>query len=1465
MGMNVLKLFNLCADNEFVAAFAGSEVSSLEQKDGGRSIVATIVCDRYIDQNTIKNAQLVIKERYLVEKLKLICVFKPEHLDEFSAQDLVYELKSSVPTVNGSFIGSKWVIDRKNAKINVSLAMNCIDLLECLDFNSLYSRLLFERFGVSMQIELFVDHELEKITSVRIEAPAPKPAPAAPKQEPKPVPPPAAKASDPSAKYRKKAAAPFDFYGLPSEITPVDVIYGKNLKYPVCRMSELSDEYSNVTVWGKVFGFEYRETKAGDKFFVKFCLTDYTSSCAVKLFLDKKNEDVLERIQNGCWLIVQGIFDHDQYDHQYAIKARYIVLGLHKERGDNSEEKRVELHMHTNMSRMDALAPVEDIVNRAAAWGHKAIAITDHGVVQSFPGAMNAKEALAKKGQEIKILYGTEAYFVNDMSDIVYGKCDASFDEEFIVFDLETTGLDSGTQRITEIGAVRVKNGKVVDEFSSFVNPGIPIPDEVVIKTGINDSMVKDAPGEEQAVPAFLEFCGKNTLLIAHNARFDIGFLNAACKRLSIDFENPYLDTLALSRQVFPELKSHKLEKVVKHLDLPEFTAHRACSDAAALAAVFAKELEILKNTKKIAKISEINFAFSAKDNKQLPRHHMIIIAKNMVGLKNLYKLVSYAHTKYFYRNPRTLKSVLNEHREGLIIGSACEAGELYRAILNGSRWSELLEIASYYDYLEIQPLCNNAFLVRKGEVASEEVIKEHNKTIYKIGKTLGKPVVATCDAHYIDPQDDVYRRVLLNAEGFDDANCEHKLYFRTTEEMLAEFDYLGEKAAREVVIENPNLIADMVEDIRPIPKGNYPPRIEGSDDDLRNITRSKAREIYGDPLPEYVHERLEKELDSIIKNGYSIMYIIAQKLVADSVAHGYQVGSRGSVGSSFVATMAGISEVNPLAPHYVCPNCKNSEFFIGDEVVGSGFDLPPKNCPKCGTAYKSDGHDIPFETFLGFNGDKQPDIDLNFSNEYQSNSHRYTENLFGTENVFKAGTIGTVADKTAFRYAMKYAEDNQLSLSNAEITRLTQGCIGVKSTTGQHPGGMVVVPNDYEVYDFCPVQHPANKVDSGIYTTHFDFHSIHDTILKLDELGHVSPTICKYLEEFTGISVLDVPMSDPKVMSLFTSTEALGVTPEDIDSETGTFSMPELGTAFVRQMLVDTQPKKFIDLIQIAGLSHGTDVYLGNAQDLIKSGQCTISEVIGTRDDIMVYLIKKGVDKSHAFKIMEIVRKGKAKKELTDEYVQEMREHNVPEWYIDSCFKIKYMFPKAHAAAYMIAALRMGWFKVYYPVEYYAAYFTARYDNFDYDAAIGGIAEAKRILKEIAAKGKDASQTEEGASAMIQIQIECLARGIKFLCTDIYKSHATKFLPEDGGLRVPFVALKGVGDSAAKALMEAAKQGEFISVEDVAQRSGVSRAVIDNLKNAGAFSSLPDTSQIDLFSMFSAPVESELDEEDGE
>ena len=1101
------------------------------------------------------------------------------------------------------------------------------------------------------------------------------------------------------------------------------------------------------------------------------------------------------------------------------------------------------------MSSMDGVTPVKTYIKRAIDWGHKAIAITDHGVVQAFPDAMNAADK-----SDLKVIYGVEAYLIDDLGNAVFSPRGQNLDDTYVVFDIETTGLSKEKEMITEIGAVKVADGKIIDRFSTFVNPQRPISAEITKLTGITDDMVKDAPTIENVLPEFLKFC-EDTVLVAHNASFDTGFIRIAAERAGLgELHYTIVDTLELARALLPELNKHKLDIVCEHLGVTLNGHHRAVNDAEATAEVFIKFLDMLAE-KKIFTLDEINVLASRTVNyKKLRAYHAIILVKNYTGLRNLYELVSMAHIDYFFRRPRIPKSKFMQMREGLILGSACEAGELYRALLDGEPKQRIEELVHFYDYLEIQPLGNNKFMIdspRVENIHSMEDIKNMNRKIVELGETYGKPVVATCDVHFIDPDDAAFRKIIMAAEGFSDADNQPPLYFRTTDEMLAEFDYLGEEKAREVVITNTNLIADQIEKIKPIPDETFPPKIEGADEQLRQICMDKAHSIYGDPLPPLVQERLETELNSIISNGYAVLYIIAQKLVWKSVADGYLVGSRGSVGSSFAANMAGITEVNSLPPHYVCLNCKYSDFdselvksFAMEEA--SGCDMPDMNCPKCGTLMHKDGHDIPFQTFLGFEGDKEPDIDLNFSGEYQQTAHAYTEELFGVGHVFKAGTIGTLADKTAYGFVKKYFDEREITAHNAEITRLMNGCTGVKRTTGQHPGGLMVVPSDHNIYEFCPIQRPANDVNSTVTTTHFDYHSISGRLLKLDLLGHDDPTVIRMLYDLTGVNPQTVPLGDPATMSLFESPEALGVTAEDIGCETGTLGIPEFGTKFVRGMLLDTKPKTFADLLRISGLSHGTDVWLGNAQTLIENGTITLKETISTRDSIMIYLINKGVDKKKSFKIMEKVRKGKG---LTDEDIADMKAANVPDWYIESCQKIKYMFPKAHAAAYVMMAFRIAYFKINYPEAYYATYFTVRAcDDFDYSCMCKGMDVAKAAMREIHAKGMEATAKDKAKMTVLELIVEFYARGFKFLPIDLYKSDSRKFIVTEEGLIPPFNSLQGLGTNAAQSIVDGREAGEFHTIEELKERTSLGRSLIDLLKENGVLNGIPETNQLSLF-----------------
>lgn len=1218
-----------------------------------------------------------------------------------------------------------------------------------------------------------------------------------------------------------------------------NTILGRNIQGDTIDISSIDMGSGIVTISGDVFKTDIFETKTG-RIILTFFITDYTSSIAVKCFLrDKDKEHVLENVKKGLYCKVRGEATMDPYAKEVVIMARDINKLTKIERMDTAEEKRVELHMHTTMSSMDAVTAASKIVERAAKFGHKAVAITDHGVVQAFPDAQ-----IAAKKNNIKVIYGVEGYLADNGTPIVINGHEESFDDEYVVFDIETTGFSSKNDKIIEIGAVKLKDGEIVDSFSTFVDPKVNIPYKITELTSITQNMVNGQPTIDEVLPKFMEFVG-NSVLVAHNAAFDVGFIKKNLMDMGKTLKNPVMDTVPLARYLYPDLKKVKLNLVAKHLGISLENHHRAVDDAKATAEILKFSFKKMKEEMDIHDVKTLNEKYLSNiDVKKLPLHHIIILAKNQTGIKNLYKLVSMAHLDYFARRPRLPKSIITEYREGLIIGSACEAGQLYKAVLEGKTDGELKEIASFYDYLEIQPIQNNEFLIRKGNVKDEDELRELNRKIYDLGKEMDKPVVATCDCHFLDPNDEVFRRIIMAGQGYGDADNQPPLYFRTTNEMMKEFEYLGEEACREVVIENTQKIADMVEAVKPIPDETFPPKIEGAEEEIRNMTMNKVHSIYGENLPEVVQKRLDKELNSIINNGYAVLYLIAQKLVAKSLEDGYLVGSRGSVGSSFVATMSDITEVNGLPPHYVCPNCKKSEFFL-DGSISSGADLPDKNCPECGTKYIKDGHDIPFETFLGFEGDKEPDIDLNFSGEYQAVVHKYTEVLFGKGYVFKAGTIGTVAEKTAYGFVKKYLQERGLVVSQAEIERLTIGCTGIKRTSGQHPGGIMVVPNDNEIYNFCPIQHPADDVNTDIITTHFDYHSISGRLLKLDILGHDDPTVLRMLQDLTGLDPKTIPLNDPKVISLFTSPDALGVTKEELGCEVGSYGLPEFGTKFVRQMLVDTQPKSFADLVRISGLSHGTDVWLNNAQYFIKEGYTTLKDCIATRDDIMVYLMYKDLPPKTAFTIMEKVRKGKG---LSEEDEALMREKNVPDWYIESCKRIKYMFPKGHAVAYVMMAVRIAYYKVYYPEAYYTTYFTVRADDFDADLICKGEEAIKAKMEELNSLGNNISVKEKGLLTILEISYEMYKRGLNFLKVDLYKSEATKFKIEEDGIRPPLNALQGVGDNAAKSIVECRVNGEFISKEDLRLRSKVSKTVIETLDNHGCLEGMQESNQLSLF-----------------
>ncbi|PLT34177.1 PolC-type DNA polymerase III [Bacillus sp. V5-8f] len=1210
------------------------------------------------------------------------------------------------------------------------------------------------------------------------------------------------------------------------------------------QIDQIVDEERRIAVEGFVFDAETKELRSG-RTLLTFKITDYTSSILVKMFSrDKEDAALLSRVKKGMWVRAQGSIQNDTFVRDLVMIANDINEISKVGRVDKAPEgeKRVELHLHTPMSQMDAVTPVSAMVAQAKKWGHTAVAITDHAVVQSFPEAYGAG-----KKNDIKIIYGVEVNLVDDGVPIAYNDAHRVLAEDtYVVFDVETTGLSAVYDTIIELAAVKMHNGEIIDRFEDFANPHHPLSATTIELTGITDEMVENAPEVGDVLERFRQWVG-DAVLVAHNASFDMGFLNVGYKKIGYPkAANAVIDTLELGRFLYPEFKNHRLNTLAKKFDIELTQHHRAIYDAEATGYLLMK---MLKDTaeKGIVFHDQLNEHMGEGNAYQRSRpYHCTLLAQNETGLKNLFKLVSISHLNYFYRVPRIPRSQLQKHREGLIVGSGCDKGEVFEGMMQKA-FEEVVDIAEFYDYLEIHPKEVYQHMIEMEYVRDEKSLEGIISNIIKLGEKLEKPVVATGNVHYLDPNDKIYRKILVGSQGGANPLNRHKLpdvHFRTTDEMLSAFSFLGKEKAKEIVVDNSNKIADMIEPIKPIKDDLYTPKIEGAEDEMREMSYSMARRIYGDPLPDIVEARLEKELKSIIGHGFAVIYLISHKLVKKSLDDGYLVGSRGSVGSSFVATMTEITEVNPLPPHYVCPSCKHSEFF-NDGSVGSGFDLPDKDCPNCGVRYKKDGHDIPFETFLGFKGDKVPDIDLNFSGEYQPHAHNYTKVLFGEDNVYRAGTIGTVAEKTAYGYVKGYASDHNLHLRGAEVDRLVAGCTGVKRTTGQHPGGIIVVPDYMEIYDFSPVQFPADDKTSEWKTTHFDFHSIHDNLLKLDILGHDDPTVIRMLQDLSGIDPKTIPTDDPEVMKIFSGTESLGVTEDQIMCKTGTLGIPEFGTRFVRQMLEDTKPTTFSELVQISGLSHGTDVWLGNAQELIHNSICTLSEVIGCRDDIMVYLIYQGLEPSLAFKIMESVRKGKG---LSEEFEAEMRKNEVPEWYIDSCKKIKYMFPKAHAAAYVLMAVRIAYFKVHLPLLYYAAYFTVRAEDFEIDAMVRGSQSIRAKIEEINAKGLDASTKEKNTLTVLELALEMCERGFSFQKVDLYKSSADQFIIEGNTLIPPFNSIPGLGTNAALNIVRARGEGEFLSKEDLQQRGKVSKTILEYLDKQGCLESLPDQNQLSLF-----------------
>ena len=1444
-------LFERYEDQDHGAYLSGGEVCSVAVSHDKKAVVCRVHFDEIVPRKALFDMEKGIRSAYGFSRVRIAPRYDLGSLTEPYLQSLRDYLVLRRPSAQGYLADSRWQVTDDG--LSVSMLSTGAEYLST-DLRQLPEMIRTET-GLECPVNMVhVDEEAErkfdeKTAEKRAErlqkaaaAEASAPAQEKPKKE------------EPSPAKKEKSYRPRKSFAVKKN---ENVLFGKLFDQPVVSIREAIGAVDSATIRGEVFFVEHREIKSkntGREWIkVGFDITDWTSSMRVSKFMAKeKAGELMDVIKTGMYLTVQGKISYDTYEKETILEPTGIVLSQKPERQDTAEKKRVELHLHTNMSTMDGISPMKNLMKRAKSWGHTAIAVTDHGVAQAFPDAMHAIE---RNGIDLKVLYGVEAYYVDDSGgvSVVKGRYDAPLDETFVCFDTETTGLKPEFEEITEIAAVKVRGGEVLEEFQTYVNPHKPIPANITELTGISDETVANAPDLSDALPAFLEFAG-DLPLVAHNAGFDMAFVNKGCERLGIQRDFTSIDTVEMSKILFPDMARHRLDSMAKALKVGPFDHHRASEDAAVLGRIFIKLIEKMRTELHAEKISDINpllAGLKAKTGslKNLRRYHFIILAKNQAGLKNLYKLISYSHLKYYNKKPIMPRSELIRHREGLIFGSACEAGELFSALIGGASHEELLRIADFYDYLEIQPIGNNKFLIANGTARDEEDLRNYNRQILAIADELGKPCVATGDVHFLEPQDEAFRRILMAGMGFKDADNQAPLYLKTTDEMLEEFSYLGEDRAMEVVVTNTNLIADWCDTLRPVPRENYPPKMDNSAEELETMCYEKAKRMYGDPLPEKVQARLERELGSIIGNGYDVMYMIAQKLVAKSLEDGYLVGSRGSVGSSLVAFMSDITEVNSLAPHYLCPDCHYIEWHE-NEGYGCGVDLPEKKCPNCGAELRREGFSIPFETFLGFNGDKVPDIDLNFSGEYQPKIHWYTGELFGHDHVFRAGTIGTVAEKTAYGYVKKYMDERGIQAGRAEENRLTAGCTGIKRTTGQHPGGIVVVPKEVDIYDFCPVQHPADDPNSDIITTHFEYHSIDENLLKLDELGHDDPTIIKHLEELTGVNAREIPLNDPDVMSLFTSNKALHYVsdePDPILGDLGCIAVPEFGTKFVRGMVRDTKPTSFDELLCISGLSHGTDVWLGNAQTLVEQG-VPLKECICCRDDIMNYLLGKGVEPKLSFQTMESVRKGKG---LKPEMEEAMRAQDVPEWYIDSCKKIKYMFPKAHAVAYVMMAFRIAWFKVHKPLAFYSAYFSIRAKGFDASCMIRGDEVCVDKIHELQQKTREKtiSAAENDMMTTLEVVHEFYRRGFVFEPMDIYKSDATTFLVTENGLIPPFTSMPGIGEQAALSIVEERKNGPFLSQEEVVIRCPkVSKGVVELLGQIGALADMPESTQVSLF-----------------
>ena len=1394
-----------------------------------RSVHVAAHAERYIPRRLTDRAADEISHLYGLHSLQITVTHPASQLTLVEPEELMQMFVSRNSMTRGSLAGARWGWDQNC--LTIQLVANGKGAVE--EQIPAVTKELRERFGTDLHICVEAGKTLEGEAlfqamesmreSIMTALPAQKKAP------------------------RQEERAPVDS----------ETFYGKPFRGNATPMNTLNMDMGTIIVEGKVFAVEHKELTKRNAWVVKFDMTDNTNSIRISRFLEAREaKPIIENVQVGSILRVQGKLIEDRFENEMVLKPYAMMPGSMPKRKDTAPDgKRVELHLHTTMSNMDALTETAAAVKQAAAWGHRAIAITDHGVAQSFPDAMKAaaKAKVAGTDENIKILYGCEGYYVNDVDDriVVHGSQDIPFDGEYVAFDLETTGLSSTNDKIIEIGAVIMKQGQELDRFQVFVDPQRPLDKKIVELTGITEDMLVGAPKIEEVLPKFLDFCG-DRVLVAHNSDFDTGFIRAECARQGLEYRFTAADTLILSQNLLPHLNKFKLDIVSNALSLPDFQHHRAADDAVTCGLIMHRLMAKMEEELDIHNLQAINPRMTSLRAKGRigDRHarHIILFAKNQVGLRNLYHLISDSNLKYFKRVPRIPKSELLELREGLIIGSACEAGELFQAILDRKSEDELKRIASFYDFLEIQPLANNMFMLAKGMAKDVEQLREYNRTIVRLGEELGKMVVATGDVHFLNPEDEIFRHILLATKGFEDADKDNPLYFRTTDEMLEEFSYLGREKAYEIVVTNPNRIADMCETLRPVPHNLFAPKIENSVEDLKRLVYGKFRRLYGDNPPELMTRRVETELHDIISCHYDVIYMSAQKLVQNSLEHGYLVGSRGSVGSSIVAYMSGITEVNSFPPHYRCPNpeCKFSTFDV-PKGYGCGADLPDAVCPKCGTKFEKDGFNIPFETFLGFGGDKVPDIDLNFSGEYQAKAHAYCVEMFGKSHVFRAGTIGTVAEKTAFGYVKKYLAERGKTANRAEEARLASGCVGVRRTTGQHPGGLVVIPQENEIWDFCPVQHPADDPNADQITTHFEYHSMEENLLKLDMLGHDDPTMIRMMEDMTGVDAKKIPLDDKRTMSIFTSSKELGYENDPLLGPTGAVAIPEFNTRFTRGMLLDTMPKRFDTLLRLSGFSHGTDVWLGNAKDLITSKTATVDQAIGCRDDIMIYLISCGMPEKRSFKIMEAVRKGRGLPEGAEE---EMIAAGVPDWYIGSCKKIKYLFPKAHAVAYVMMAFRIAWFKVYYPLAFYSAYFYRRSQKGGFDAVL--MTQGKEAVManiEAIENNENATDKDEDLLTTMEVVYEYYLRGFSFAPIDIYKSHATKFLIDDGKLLPPFVAISGLGENAALDLMRGREGRSFLSIEEVAAACPkVSKTHIQMLKDAGAFGSLPDTSQISLF-----------------